>query len=111
MGESEALAPIATTVLYEDDEIRIWDQRLDPGQHLAKHRHECDYVLIDIRGDRLEADILPGSTGEHEGHFELNVRRGKTYFIKKGGLEVADNTGELPYRGILVEYKQDAEPA
>lgn len=109
MAEAETdLAPIATTVLYEDDEIRIWDQRLEPGEHLAKHLHECDYVLIDIRGEKLEADILPGSTGELEGHFELITKRGRTYYVKKGGLEVADNTGKLPYRGILVEYKKDA---
>lgn len=23
------LGPIATTILYEDDEVRVWDQRLD----------------------------------------------------------------------------------
>lgn len=105
--EPQELAPIATKILYEDDEVRIWDQRLAPGEHLARHRHECDYVLIDIRGEKLEADILPGSTGEHEGHFVLNTERGRTYFVKKGGLEEADNTGKLPYRGILVEYKKD----
>ena len=109
MAETDSdLAPVATEVLYEDDEIRIWDQRLEPGEHLPKHLHECDYVLIDIRGEKLEADILPGSFGEHEGHFELITKRGKTYYVKKGGLEVADNTGGTPYRGILIEYKRDA---
>jgi hypothetical protein len=28
MSESDALRPIATQVLFEDDEIRVWDQRI-----------------------------------------------------------------------------------
>ena len=102
------LHPIATRILYEDDEVRIWDQRLDPGQVLKPHRHEHDYVLCDVSGDLIEADFLPGTRGEHDGHIELRVQRGRTHYIKKGGLETARNNGKLAYRSILIEYKTDA---
>jgi hypothetical protein len=101
------LAPIATRVLYEDEQVRIWDQRLEPGEVLPAHRHEHDYMLCNIQGDIVEADFLPGSEGTHGGHVELPVARGSSYFIKKGGLETAHNNGKIAYRAILIEYKQD----
>ena len=45
--------PIATRILYEDDQVRIWDQRLAPGEKTAAHRHEQDYVLVDVEGERI----------------------------------------------------------
>ena len=42
------LGPIATRILYEDDEVRIWDQRLEPGEATAAHHHANDYALIDV---------------------------------------------------------------
>ncbi len=104
-GTTEKLHPIATRVLYEDDQVRIWDQRLAPGEVLKAHRHEHDYLLCDVAGDVIEADTLPGSQGDFEGHIELPVERGRTHFIKKGGVEWARNNGKMPYRSILIEYK------
>ena len=105
--EPQDLAPIATKILYEDDEVRIWDQRLDVGEVLHAHRHDHDYVLVDVAGDKVVADTLPGTVSSHHGHFELDVKRGRTYFVEKGAIEEAKNTGTLPYRAILVEFKKD----
>ena len=58
--KAQELGPVATKVLYEDDDIRIWDQRLEPGQLLPAHKHECDYLLCDVSGDLIEAESLPG---------------------------------------------------
>ena len=54
------LGPIATEVLYEDEDIRIWDQRLDPGEATAPHHHEHDYVLINIAGDKVDVAPVEG---------------------------------------------------
>lgn len=102
---AQELHPIATRILYEDDQVRIWDQRLAPGEVLKAHRHDHDYVLCDVSGDLIEAETLPGSQGDFEGHIELTVERGKTHFLKKGNLEWARNNGKKPYRSILIEYK------
>ena len=56
------LGPIATRILYEDDDVRIWDQRLAPGESTAAHHHENDYALVDVEGDRV--DVFPASA-EH----------------------------------------------
>jgi len=102
------LGPIASKVLFEDDEVRIWDNRLEAGEVLPPHRHDHDYWLIDVRGERIAVDFLPGNQGEYEGHVDLEIARGRGLFIKKGAVETAQNTGDMPLRYILIEFKQDA---
>lgn len=103
---NEKLGPIATKVIYEDEQVRIWDQRLGVGEELAPHRHDLDYVLVDVQGDRVEAETLPGTTSPHQGQFTLEVGRGKTWVVPKGAVERAKNTGTVPYRAILIEFKE-----
>jgi hypothetical protein len=101
------LGPIATKVLYEDEQIRIWDNRLAPGELLGAHKHELDYTLVDVEGEKIEIDFLPGNEGEFEGHHDFPVSRGKAIFVKRGGVETARNIGDGPVRFILIEYKND----
>ena len=37
------LGDIADRVIFEDDDVRIWEMRLEPGQYSALHHHEHDY--------------------------------------------------------------------
>lgn len=101
------LGPIATEILYEDDEIRIWDQRLGRGQRTAPHRHDHDYVLVDVAGDRLGVEPLPGHNDrDFDRYLELPVRRGQVFFVHKGSVEQAENIGDSAYRGVLIEFKE-----
>ena len=61
--ETPKLGPIATAVLFEDDEIRIWDKQLAPGEVLPAHRHDHDYWLLDVSGEHISVDFLPGNQG------------------------------------------------
>jgi hypothetical protein len=108
-GRDVAAAPLATRILYEDDQVRIWDQRLAPGDSTATHRHEHDYALLDVEGERLEVELLEGPhlelLGAGNSTLELPVKRGQVYWVEKGSVERAVNTGASSYRGILVEVK------
>lgn len=100
------LGPIATEVLYEDDQIRIWDQRLARGEKTAPHRHDHDYVLVDVEGDRIGVEPQPGHNGrDFDAYLELPVRRGQVYFVHEGSVEIAENIGDRPYRAVLIEFK------
>ena len=102
----EALRPIATTVLFEDEEIRVWDQHIGAGETLGKHEHASDYVLITVRGDGpLEVDFHDGTGGALGEHLTLHPKRGEAFLVPKGHVETARNEGE-PYRAILVELKR-----
>ena len=63
MGETREFGDIATKLLMENDRVRIWEMRLDPGERSSLHRHDNDYVMIQISGDKMAADFEPDSGG------------------------------------------------
>ena len=63
MAETRQYGDIATKLLMENDRVRIWEMRLAPGERSALHRHQNDYVMIQIAGDKMAADFEPDSGG------------------------------------------------
>ena len=102
---TRVLGDVATRVLFENDRVRIWELDLAPGERSATHRHDCDYVLVQLEGDRIAADFEPDTAGALHGHVEGAVEPGKTRFIGRGGIETAVNVGTRRYREILIELK------
>jgi hypothetical protein len=98
---------IATKVLFENDRVKVWEMRLEPGQTLPRHRHENDYVQIMLEGDRVAADIDPEAGGNWAGetYVEAEITNGLTLFCKKGGIENTINVGEKPFYQVIVELK------
>ena len=41
------------------------------------HRHEHDYVIVDVEGDRIAAEPVPGIGGEYDEYIEAPVKRGR----------------------------------
>ena len=99
------LGNVATRLVLENDRVRIWEMDLAPGERSATHRHDCDYVLVQLEGDRIAAYFEPDTAGPHTGYVEGEVERGKTRFIRRGGIETAVNVGTRRYREILIELK------
>lgn len=100
--ERDPLGPIADRVLLENDRVRIWEMHLEPGQASALHRHDLDYMLIIVAGDRIAGVPGPGCTRTPR---EARVTPGQVYYLKRGETEWAVNRGTHPYREILVELK------
>jgi hypothetical protein len=101
--EDGELGPIASEVVYEDDDVRVWINHLAPGEASPRHRHELDYVIVDVAGDRIAAE----GYGDADEYLEAPVRRGQTSYLHGGGVERAVNVGRLPYRTVIVELKHD----
>lgn len=38
--------PVGTTVLFENDRVRVWEMVLAPGETCQPHRHHNDYLMI-----------------------------------------------------------------
>jgi hypothetical protein len=47
--------PIATTLLLENDAVRIWDLTLKPGERIPFHRHEYPFLFACVAGGRQRA--------------------------------------------------------
>ena len=99
------LGDVATTLLFENDRVRIWELDLEPGARSAIHRHGCDYVLVQIEGDRIAAIPEPDTAGAYRDYIEADVVPGKARYIGAGGIETAVNIGSRRYREILIELK------
>ena len=99
------LGNVATRLLLENDRVRIWEMDLAPGARSATHRHQVDYVLVQIEGDRIAAMPEPDTGGAYTEYIEADVVPGKARYIRRGGIETAINIGQRRYREILIELK------
>jgi hypothetical protein len=104
--DGREIGPVATGILFENERVRIWDMSLKPGESTALHRHEFDYVQIELEGDKISGLIEPGAGGTYRESFEIDVNPGQWFWVDRGGFETAKNTGQKPYRGILIELKE-----
>jgi hypothetical protein len=104
--DGREIGPVATKLLLENDRVRIWEMALAPGESTALHRHELDYVQVEVAGDKISGIIEPTAGGTYRKSFELDVRPGAHFWVERGGFETAKNTGNVPYLGILIELKE-----
>ena len=56
--QGEELGNVATRLLLEDDNVKIWEMVLEPGEHSDLHRHDHDYYMVIMSGDHV-AGIPP----------------------------------------------------
>lgn len=96
----EELGPIATSLLFEDQHVRIWELLLEPGEASALHRHDHDYYLVIHEGDRIAA-VSPDPT--HEPIIADIPEGGLTVQLPAGATEWAFNIGERTYRETIIE--------
>lgn len=105
MTGERVLGPIGTEVIFENDRVRVWEMRLAPGEASAVHRHDHDYMLVQIDGDRIAAEPEPDTQGPYNEYLEAEVVKGAFVYIPKGGIETARNVGHEPYRELIIELK------
>jgi predicted metal-dependent enzyme (double-stranded beta helix superfamily) len=97
------LGGVGTKVLFENDKVRVWEMDLAPGEASAVHRHDHDYILVILEGDRIAAIPEPDTGSELNQYFEADVQVPSVVELKKGGIETAKNIGEQRYYELLIE--------
>ena len=96
------LGPIGDRVLFEDEHIRVWEMVLEPGERSPLHHHEHDYIVVVVEGDHVTVELLEmGDDGS--GSKSAQVTPGHSVFLRKGGTEVAFNSGVVRYRDVQIE--------
>ena len=107
------MAEVATTKLYENEKIIVWEMILEPGESSGLHTHAHSYLF----------HVLEGSTGEVTDKHgksvgQLTMEPGFTMYLELVGQELvgsgdfripithsARNVGTTRFREILVETK------
>ena len=102
---TRALGNVGTKLVLENDRVRVWELDLEPGAKSDVHRHDLDYLIVQIEGERIAAVPEPDSGGKYTQYIEAEAQPGKVTYIGRGGIETAVNVGTRRYREILIELK------
>jgi hypothetical protein len=100
----DALGNVANQILFEDDDVRIWEMKLEPGENSDLHHHEHDYILVIDSGDLVAG--IPPKDSPMEFFVGKVPPNGNTVRVPKGGTEWALNVGTTTYHEILIELKK-----
>ena len=97
---------VGTRLLFENERVRVWELALAPGEHVEKHVHRDDFLLI-IATDGSLRHVVPGDPSQdRDVHFNAN----QVTFVEAGEGQVHDrlvNVGNEFYRNYIVELKQN----
>ena len=101
-ADSDITTDVGNRLLFENERVRVWDLRLEPGESTGLHRHETDYFYVAIGGGSLQGvaeDGTPKSIRE--------MADGEVVFREIDGQEVheAINVGDSPWRNLVIELK------
>ena len=103
--EKRAEGPIADRVIFENERVRIWELRMEPGHQGPVHRHALDHILVQIDGDRMAVLPEPDTQGPYRDYLEADVVPGQIFYVTRGGVEIARNVGGRTYHEIIIELK------
>ena len=101
MSQEETLHPVGSTILFEDDTVRVWDATVEPGETLPIHLHDLDYVTVALTEGDVEVLEAHGT-----------IRRGhrmpgdvQVTLVGSGQRHVLKNVGTATYRNRIIELK------
>ena len=118
MNDARALGDVGPRLLFENELVKIWELRLEPGESSAIHEHHHPHILVPLHGDRIAGQAEPDSRGPHDGYVEAGIRPGAATYYEDGGSETAINVGQEEFLQVIVELKaelpdtaREADPA
>jgi hypothetical protein len=101
---NDPMGGVADHILYEDDDVRVWEMTLEPGQASALHKHDHEYILVIDSGDLVAG--IPPKDFPMDPFVGKVPAAGNTVRVPKGGVEWALNVGKQRYHEILIELKK-----
>src|ERR1700722_20080100 len=80
------LGEIGQKILFENDQVRVWEIRLEPGETIDFHIHYHPYLVVSLGGGENEIETIFGrkiSTQEPIGSFVLINEKGGGHRLTK----------------------------
>ena len=93
------MGQIATTLLFENEYVRVWNLLLEPGEATDWHQHELDYLYIVIEPGKVQTEYIDGTCEKQDDTPGTVVMRR----IDKAHRLV--NTGTSSYSNVVIELK------
>jgi quercetin dioxygenase-like cupin family protein len=99
-GTEVALGAVGTSVVFENEQVRVWEVVLEPGESQPWHRHHHPYLIVAIEPADNRMDFLDG--GEPR---EMRETPGRVVYREAGRPHMLTNRGSTRYVNRLVELK------
>jgi hypothetical protein len=99
-GSPVELGPVGQEVVFENDQVRIWEISLKPGEQQTWHHHLNPYVVVALEAADNRIDALSG--GEPRLVYEPV---GGIVYREPGEVHKLTNHGQTTYRSRLIELK------
>jgi quercetin dioxygenase-like cupin family protein len=94
------LGDVGTDFLFENDQVKVWNLVLEPGQSSDWHHHENHYMFIVIEPSPLKAEHENGSSGVSDSS------AGQVVMGQKDSVHRVTNVGNSRYKNVIVEIKK-----
>ena len=93
------LGPIGNRVIFENDQVRVWELAVEPGKSKGLHRHDLPYVIVPLTEGKIEIESIDGKV------YRPQEKVGEAIWRDAGEIHDLRNLGTAIYRNVLVEIK------
>jgi hypothetical protein len=94
------LGPIGHRIVLENEYVRVWEVRLEPGETIDFHIHYHPYLIVSLGGGENEIETIFGD------RMTVQEPLGSTVFISDmRPVHRLTNRARVPYVSRLVELK------
>lgn len=99
-GSEVKLGAVGQEIVFENDEVRVWEITLEPGEEQPWHQHHNPYLVIALEAADNRIDALTG--GEPR---LVHEPVGGVVYREPGETHMLTNRGQTRYTSRLVELK------
>jgi len=92
---------VGTTLLYENDQVKVWEVRLAPGERCPFHAHTRDYFWTVVDASVGKQRIGDGSYMIRD--YEVGQTQFSTHSADEPLIHDLENAGDTELRFITVE--------
>jgi quercetin dioxygenase-like cupin family protein len=93
------LGPVGDKILFENEHVRVWSVKLDPGQKQAWHQHLLPYLIVPLTPGK---NVMTFDDGRVR---ETSEEAGAVLWREPGIPHELENVSDWQYRNVLMEIK------
>lgn len=97
------IGEIGTRIIFENENVKVWDLTLEPGESTVWHQHEMDYMFVVINNGKVHTEYIDGKI-EHQ-----DDEVGKVDYRATDVPHRLVNDGSTMYKNIVIEIKSTAK--
>lgn len=97
---------VGSMLISENERVRVWMIRLQPGERFGFHRHVLDYFWTAVSGGSGRQHVHDGTTVEYT--YQPGETRHETYAAGEFKVHDLENTGDKELVFMTVEFLNSA---